>query len=221
MSLSNMPLPESGSDAKTKPYWPVALALFGVAAVLLVAGFLYIRQSRPNFGVQSQPITSVAAFAAPASTIPSIASQPSAVASALAVALSATSADPRAQDVANAYQHYWQVYSDALLNVDSSHIADIATGDEATRIQSEIDGIRKQKEAVRVVVKHSYFVFDVTATQAKVYDEITDGSYTVDPVTKQAGNIPTDTNLEKDTYFFEFLNGGWKVTKSTRQRASG
>lgn len=220
MSLSGGPLPEAGADGKVRPYWPVALALFGVAAVLLVSGFLYIRQSRTRVGVASQPASSVAALPSVAPPVTSGGSQLSAPPSVASVAPSASATGPLAQEVADAYQHYWQVYSDALLNLDVSHISEVATGDEATRIQAEIEGIRKQNQAVRVVVKHNYFVFDVNGNQAKVYDEITDGSYTVDRVTKQSGNVPSDTNLEKDTYYFERVNGGWRVTKSTRQRGS-
>jgi len=96
----------------------------------------------------------------------------------------------------------------------------VASGDELRRIQDEVDGVRKQHEAVRVVVEHHYFVFDATTTQPKVYDEIQNRSFTVDPVTKQ-GTGSDASDLEKDTYFFDRVDGTWKVARSSRQRASG
>ena len=220
MSLSGGPLPGSGADGKVRPYWPVALALFGVAAVLLVSGFLYIRQSRASVGVASQPATSVVAVAAQVSPVPSIANQPSAPASVAAAAPSATASDPLAQEVADAYQRYWQVYSDAMLQLDSSLLPQVTAGAALKDNQDEIAGLQARKRAVRVVVEHHFFVFNVTATDARVYDEVHNQSYLVDPVTKQAPQSSQQVDIEKDTFQLSKLDGSWKVTTSTRQRAS-
>ena len=68
------------------------------------------------------------------------------------------------------------------------------------------------------MVEHHYFVFDVAAAQAKVYDEIHDGSYTVDPITKQPPQGPDQRDVYKDIYYFEKTDAGWKITKSVRQQ---
>ena len=208
-----------------RPFWAVWLALLGVLVVLVAGAFLLDRQFRSRIGVQQAVATSASsAPAVPASrvAVPDTSSA-AAVASAntSAVVSAAASNSPAAQAVLDAYQHYWQVYSDALLNLDTSHIGDVAIGDEARRIQTEVDNVRKQNEAVRVQVEHHYLVFDVTASDAKVYDEIKNSSYTVDPTTKSAGNIPGESDVEKDTYFFTYTDGVWKVNKSTRSRGSG
>ena len=122
-----------------------------------------------------------------------------------------------AQQVTNAYQHYWQVYSDALLNLDTSKVPEVATGEELQRIQSEVDGLRKRNDALRTVIEHNYVVLNVTASEAQVYDQIRDGSYTVDPITKQPPRGPDQRDTYKDIYYFQKTDAGWKVSRSVRQ----
>ena len=223
-----MPVPDqpvvSGTPEGRRPYWPVAAGLLAFVLVLVVAGFLLNRHFRASVGVTAAPTISAPTASAPASSAVSAAS-PSVIASAAASSsvwpAPTGTVTPLGQEVAAAYQHYWQVYSDALLRLDTSQLSEVATGDELQRIQAEVDGIRKKNEAVRVSAEHNYFVFNVTPTQANVYDEVHDRSFTVDPVTKQPGQGPQGMNVEKDTYFLSKVDGVWKVTKSTRQRDSG
>jgi hypothetical protein len=222
----NDDLHRDGEVAATRrPYWPVAVGLLGVMIVVLVSGFLLNKQFRSRVGVEQGNAVGIAS---PASAAVADIGADRTAASALPITSSAVVAassgsvtNPLAQDVTNAYEHYWQVYSDALLRLDTSQVAQVATGDELKRIQAEVDGFRQKNVAVQVVVEHHYFVFDANATEAKVYDEVHNTSYGVDPVTKQRGPVSNQTDIEKDTYFFGKADGAWKVTKSVRQRDSG
>jgi hypothetical protein len=214
-------------ESPRAPYWAIWLGLVGIVIVLIVAAFLLNRQFGARIGTQPGAVST----ASPSPSTQASASVASAVAAAAAVntfsstgasAVPSASADnsPLAQQVFAAYQRYWQVYSDALLNLDTSQVSQVATGDELDRIQQEVAGFHAKNHALRVVVDHHFFVFDVTPNDAKVYDETRDRSYTVDPVTKQPPTGPDQADIEKDIYFLQAVDGTWKVTKSVRQSVS-
>jgi hypothetical protein len=119
--------------------------------------------------------------------------------------------------VEQAYLRYWERYSEALETLDTSGIREVATGEELARIQDEVDGLRQQGEAIRVDVSHKYVIFDIEPDEAKVFDEILNRSYSIDPVTLGPSQGPDVADLVKDTFFFKKDNGVWKVTKSVRQ----
>ena len=231
MAVNDKP-PESVETRK--PYWPVAAGLLGVIVLLVVGGFLFAEHSRgntraagtPAFSASGSPVAFTAAIAAASSSAapsPSSAGVNSAPTSANASAVPSSSASnsPLAQEVTAAYEHYWQVYSDAMYRLDASQVSQVASGEELKEIQDEVNSFRQRNKAVHVLVEHHYFVFDITATQAKVYDEVHNKSFLIDPVTKQPPSGPDQTDIEKDTFFFSKADGIWKVTDSTRQRGSG
>ena len=216
------------SQRSRVPYWAIWLGLIVVLAILVSGAFLLNRQFRARIGIQEGTVnlTVPSAVASPAPPTSVVAPVTSPVVS--PTTSNATSPAPSAsgdnsslgQEVAAAYKHYWAVYSDALLNLDTSQVSQVATGDELQRMQQEVAGFRAKNHALRVVVDHHFFVFDVTPTDAKVYDETSDRSYTVDPVTKQPPTGPDQADIEKDIYFLRDIDGTWKVTKSVRQSVS-
>ena len=217
------------SQRSRVPYWAIWLGLLVVLAILVSGAFLLNRQFRARIGIQEGTVSLAAASAAasPAPVSPvataSVASSVAGSAASTVVSIAPSASgdtSPVAQQVAAAYQHYWAVYSDALLNLDTSQVSQVATGDELQRMQQEVAGFRAKNHALRVVVDHHFFVFDVTPTDAKVYDETRDRSYTVDPVTKQPPTGPDQADIEKDIYFLQDIDGTWKVTKSVRQSVS-
>lgn len=221
-----------GSVEARKPYWPVAAGLLGIIVVLVVGGFLLNSRSRGNTGAAGGPIVSAAVSPAASagsaailanSTAPPPASSAgsSTPASANASAVpSSSSNSPLEQEVTAAYEHFWDVYSNAVLQLDSSQLSQVATGEALQQLQAEVDALRKRNRAVRVVVTHHYMVFNVTTTQATVYDEVNNQSFTVDPVTKQPPQGSSQSDIEKDTYFFQKADDVWKVARSTRQQDS-
>lgn len=215
-------------ESPRAPYWAIWLGLVGIVIVLAVAAFLLNRQ----FGARIATQPGAVSVASPSPSAPASAPVGSAVAAASAAntfsstgasAVPSASADnsPLAQQVFAAYQHYWQVYSDAAFNLDTTHLSEVATGQELQEIQDEINGLRQRNRAARVVVEHHFFVFDVTPKDAKVYDEVRNSSFYVDPVTKQPPQGSQQVDIEKDTFYLADVQGVWKVTKSTRQRDSG
>ncbi|MDR7551262.1 MAG: hypothetical protein QN131_15215, partial [Armatimonadota bacterium] len=50
--------------------------------------------------------------------------------------------------VKQAYLHYWEVYSEALFNLDSSRLSEVMTGPRLERALQEIERLQEQGRAV-------------------------------------------------------------------------
>ena len=206
-----------------RSYWPIGFALLALVLAVLGAAFVLDRQLRPRVDVQpavpaaAEAVDSVAPTQAPTAvrSAPPAAPPPSAEGS---VTAGRPADDPRlVQEIEDAYRRYWEVYSAALFNLDTSRLAEVAADDELQRIREEIENLRRRNRAVRAVITHSFLVVDVTESEAKVYDEMRDSSFLIDPVTKQPPEGPDARHLEKDIFYYRKVEGTWKVIKSLRQ----
>ncbi len=119
--------------------------------------------------------------------------------------------------VSDAYLKYWDAYSAALLALDSAAVQPFATGEQLRRIQNEIDGLRAQGVAERVVVQHHFVVIGATVTLATVSDEIVNNSFFVDPVTKDPPSAAGSGARFTDTYQMEMVGDQWVVINGSRQ----
>jgi hypothetical protein len=212
------PADRNGISEPGRPYWLVGLALLGLVLAILGVAFILDRQLRPR--VEVQPVGAmVEEKPAPlVSAEPQRAQTPTPPSAAPAVSAATPAADPRLlQEIEDGYRRYWEVYSDALFNLDTSRLPEVATEDELRRMREEVEDFRRRNRAVRAVVTHSYLVVDVTASEAKVYDEIRDSSFLIDPVTKQPPQGPDAGQLSKDVFFLRKVDGTWKVIRSLRQ----
>ncbi len=121
-------------------------------------------------------------------------------------------------EVGDAYLHYWDAYSAALLNLDPSLVEQLAGGEQLHRIRNEIDGLRAQGVAERTVVEHHFVVIGATATTATVSDEIVNNSFFVDPVTKYPPSAAGSGERFTDIYQMEKVGDRWIVVNGSRQR---
>ena len=122
------------------------------------------------------------------------------------------------EEVSQAYLHYWDAYSQALLNLDATLVEDVASGERLQLIRDEIEGLRSQGLALRTVVTHNPVILQASESSAVLYDEIVNNSFYVDPQTKDPPVAPGSGEILRDTYYLESTNGQWMVVRSTRQR---
>ncbi|MDP9180645.1 MAG: hypothetical protein M3O21_02860 [Chloroflexota bacterium] len=139
-----------------------------------------------------------------------------------ATALPSSTAQPSATssieaEVGDAYLQYWDAYSAALLALDSTPVAQFASGQQLQRIQDEIDGLHAQGVAERVVVEHHFAVIGATATTATVSDQIVNNSFFVDPVTKDPPSAAGSGERFTDTYKMAKVGDRWVVVNGSRQ----
>ncbi len=122
------------------------------------------------------------------------------------------------QEVSEAYLRYWDAYAEALLNLDPGLAEGVASGQELQRIREEIETLRSQGVALRVVVEHNSVVLEASENSAVVFDEIVNNSFYVDPETKEPPAGSGSGEILRDTFYFERIDGQWMVVRSTRQR---
>jgi hypothetical protein len=146
----------------------------------------------PTTGPTVAPTAVVVPAAAPTTQpqrpTPAATQPPTSVASVSAPSTNATAAPTVSPElvaeVSAAYLRYFQVSSDALLNLDPSPLDAVATGEALIGLQSEIEQDRAAGRAIRTEVTHNFTVVSATDTEAQVADDYRDSSVFVDPATK-------------------------------------
>ncbi len=124
--------------------------------------------------------------------------------------------DPEAEVIA-AYLRYWDLYAEAVLNLDHSVLLGVASEEELQQVQEEIETLRAQGVALRVVIEHRPTVIELTETTATVFDEMTNNSFYVDPETHEPPEGEGSGETLVDTFFLEKVDGQWIVIRSIRQ----
>jgi hypothetical protein len=159
-----------------------------------------------------------------ATPAPTTASTPSAGLSAPPSGLTpaATVAPELAAEVSEAYLRYFQVSADALLKLDSSRLAEVATNGELSALAQSIEDDRAQGRALKTDVQHNFVVLSVHNDEAQVADQFRDSSFFVNPVTQEAlpGQViptsPDTAPLVRIVYRLQRIDGTWKVTEGTK-----
>lgn len=121
-------------------------------------------------------------------------------------------------DVAEAYLAYWDAYARALLFLDASLVEGFAAGAELERVRDEIDSLRADGVAARVIVDHDFSVVSLTPDEAVVVDRFTDRSFYVDPETRQPEQSDVVGQPFTDTFHLQLSGSEWVVVASERDR---
>lgn len=128
--------------------------------------------------------------------------------------------EPEAEVLA-AYAKYWEVYTEALHNRDSSRLSEVMTGARLERGLQEIADLHAQGRAVQLVVESNPVVLDVQENLALVSDEYENNSYYIDPVTKQpVGATPVGIEILRDLTTLVRIGDVWKVSDGVREELS-
>jgi len=131
------------------------------------------------------------------------------------------SASPSAEDeVIAAYLHYRDVYADAVYNLDTSRLAEVMTGPRLERGLNEIQDLRDQGRAVDIVVENDPVVVQIEGDRAVVHDEYENGSYFIDPTTKEPLSSPEGSQTIRDTVTLTRVDQTWKVLDTLREASS-
>jgi hypothetical protein len=115
------------------------------------------------------------------------------------------------------YLEYWEVYADAVYNLDPSRLDEVMTGPRLERARNEITNLAGQGRAVEIVVANNPAVVEVDGDEALVFDEYENQSHLIDPETKEPLSSPGQAETIRDTVTLTFIDGVWKVLDSVRQ----
>lgn len=189
-------------------FWMIGLALLGVVAATLVGAFVLDDLFKPK--VDTVPVsTSVAASntATPVAAPTSTTTDPSD----LQVAKS-----PLEREIEAAYLRYWEVRAEAFLNQDTSRLSEVMAEAELARTRQQIDDLKAQGRAARIVVEHRIAFLEVSESRARLYDEYLNKSYLVDPQRKQSVQTPGPGGVAKVSYELKKIDGAWRVIDGVR-----
>jgi hypothetical protein len=157
-----------------------------------------------------------AAEGAPEPSIPAGDREPAWAAKATA-GLLPTPTTQQAEDVFGAYQNYFSITDQALLNLDPTVLGDVTSGDELASLQQSIEQDRAQGRALQRNVEHDVYVLDVQGDEADVADRFLDSSIYVDPATHTPlpGQIapasPDVAPAVSVVYHLQRIDSAWKV----------
>ncbi len=133
-------------------------------------------------------------------------------------ATASSSPTPSVEDeVEAAYLNYWDVYSDAVYNLDSSHLSQVMTGPRLDRAIDEVNDLLQQGRAVEIDVVNSPAVIQVDGSSAVLLDEYENSSRFIDPQTKEPLSSPAEPQTIRDTVTLNLIDGTWKVYDSVRE----
>ncbi len=224
--------------------WPlVAAGLVALLAVLLGIGVFANRYLRPQVGLVLTPEPAVV-VAPPLTSTPQVAtSVPTPAPTVVVQAPAAATATPRpapaaptstpsasvgvtpsarptldsllVAEVTRAYEQYWQIRSQAFLDLDKTHLAEIMSGDHMDMLGERIDELRTENRAIKTDVDHQFQVVQVTGDTAQIIDDYISNSIYVDPVTKLPLSEPAADEL-RVLYRLNKADGKWKVVDSVR-----
>ena len=219
--------PGNTEPDRRRPFWVVDLALLGLVVVLLVGAFLLERQSRSQVGIESPPAAATGTSPAPgagAGVQPT--AQPAAAPAATVVVASPTAVEsgdglrvassPLEREIEAAYLHYWDVLAQAYLDADTTNLPEVMSGPELGRQEQQIQDLKAQGKAAKLVAEHRIAFAKVTPDDATVYDEYLNRSVFVDPITKQEHQTSAPPETEKISFEMRKIGGTWKVVDGTR-----
>ena len=219
-------LPENTEPGGRRPYWVVGLALLGLVVVLLVGAFLLERQSRPQVGIESPPAVTGTTSAQAAGGGVQPTTQPAVAPPATPVSASPTAVEtvgglrvansPLEREIEAAYLHYWDVRSQAFLDLDTTHLPEVMAGPELARAEVQISQLKAQGRAGRLDVEHRIAFVNVSPEDATVYDEYLNRSVFLDTATGQELHTDEPPAVEKVSFVMKKVDGTWKVVDGTR-----
>lgn len=191
------------------PIWVVGLVLFALVTVILGGAFYLNAHLRPKVGIE--PIATAAPSAARTAT-PSVAPSPLPTTSGVAPVAPADANAEKAA-VIQAYLRYWDVYNNALLTLDTSHLSEVMAGDELSQAEQFVDQLRAQHHAIKSDVSHNYDVTSLSPRVATINDQFIDRSYVIDTSTREPIGTPDPPATETISCRLEHVNGRWKVVR--------
>src|SRR5581483_4542152 len=157
-------------------YWKVGFALLVCTILVLAAAFFVNSHFRASVGIE--PV-------ATQSSAPQAAIAPTAIAQAAPAAQPTASAGlPSEQEILDAYNRFWQVRTDAYLELDPSPLVSVTSGKGLAEETSQLLDYKAQGKALKLDVEHHPLIVNLSADHATVYDEYINRSVLVDPDTK-------------------------------------
>ena len=124
---------------------------------------------------------------------------------------SSTPADPRAQ-VEQAYLDAWDVWADALLELDTSRLSEVFSGRALRVVTSQVQEQIEKNEPVRISAEHNYTITLIDAETASVEDRYINHNVRLDPDTLEPVEPDQETRIRR-AFTLELVDATWKIAE--------
>jgi hypothetical protein len=215
--------PSDAAAAPRRPYWVVGLALLAFVIVVLVGGYLLGTRLRPPVGIEPPPPAPIGASPTVAPTAASAtgtapAPSGSTPAPSELTAGGHVASSPSEQEVEDTYYRYLQIYGDAAINLDTSHLSEVLGGHALQLVTEEIDDRKSRGRPLKVIEDDRQIAFGpITETSAILIDEYTSRSVVLDINTKQPLPRTSPPIRVRQTYVLQRFNGKWQIIDGSRE----
>ena len=118
-----------------------------------------------------------------------------------------------AAEVGQAYEHYWRVRSQALLELDPTNLPDVMDGEYLQMFESRLEALAEQGKAIKTQISLNYKVVLANTQSATVLDRIEDDSYYVKAGSSEPLSDPANDVLSLEVKLIK-RDGLWKVVES-------
>jgi hypothetical protein len=120
------------------------------------------------------------------------------------------------EEVESAYSTFWDVRTDAALNLDVSRLPEVMAGTALERERQQIADLESRGVAAKIEADHDVGLLSISEDEAELYDEYVNRSYLVDPVTREPVGTPEPDEVFKVSFRLQKIDGVWKVVDSER-----
>jgi hypothetical protein len=121
------------------------------------------------------------------------------------------------QEVEAAYLRSWEVYAEAMLNLDPSGLGESYASPQIERTRADVVARKSDGRPARISVEHDYRVAELRVDSALVVDRYRNHSVLLDPKTKAP--VEADPNeVIVEQYTLRRVSSGWKVVDIARSQ---
>ncbi|HEX2516117.1 MAG TPA: hypothetical protein VH257_15525, partial [Chloroflexota bacterium] len=123
---------------------------------------------------------------------------------------------PLYDELRAAERRYWETYADALYDLDSSRLSEVAAGEQLEYMVSVVEALKAQSNALDMRVGLSSYIFNVRESEALIRADQTLRIKTLNAETKQPISQTENPTPQREQYVYVLsrVGSGWKVVDS-------
>lgn len=118
-------------------------------------------------------------------------------------------------ELQTAYQHFWDVRAQALLDLDPGPLSGVMDGEALQNETAALDQLRAENQSQQIEVQHHIQIRHATSEDATIFDTYVSRTVLVDLETGEA-QPPSPYGTWRLAYHFRKLNGAWKVVEAVQ-----
>jgi hypothetical protein len=122
-----------------------------------------------------------------------------------------TPTDPRAQ-VEQAYLDAWDVWEEALVELDASRLSEVFTGSALDVVTNQVEEQERKNEPVRIRAEHNYSITMIDSETASVEDRYINHNVRLDPETLEPIEPDQETRVRR-SFTLTRVDSTWKIAE--------